>query len=315
MTAMNYRHIPVFLEQAVDALRVREGGVYIDCTAGGGGHSRAILERLGDGRLIAVDRDPQAVSHLETLFAGDARVRVVHGNFKNIKAILSGLEVDGADGILADLGVSSHQIDTPERGFSYHADAPLDMRMSMEGPDAAQLVNTAPYEQLRDILRDYGEEKFAAAIARAIVQAREKEPLNSTAVLADIVKSSIPAPARRQGGNPAKRTFQALRIAVNGELEGLREALDDMFGCLNVQGRLTVITFHSLEDRTVKAYFASKCSGCTCPPDFPVCVCGRQAQARLPHKALKPDDKMIRDNPRCRSAKLRTIEKVRKEPF
>lgn len=299
----------------MDALRVREGGVYIDCTAGGGGHSRAILERLGSGRLVAIDRDPQAVAHLESLFAGDMRVRVVHGNFKNIKSILGGLGIDAADGILADLGVSSHQIDTPERGFSYHADAPLDMRMSMEGPGAAQLINTASYEQLRDILRDYGEEKFAPAIARAIVEARKKEPLSSTAVLAEIVKSAIPAPARRQGGNPAKRTFQALRIAVNGELEGLREALDDMFNSLAVPGRLTVITFHSLEDRTVKTCFASKCSGCTCPPDFPVCVCGRQAQGRLPHKASKPDESMISDNPRCRSARLRTIERIRKEPF
>lgn len=315
MTAMSFQHTPVFLQQAVDALRVREGGVYVDCTAGGGGHSRAILEQLGGGRLVAIDRDPQAVSHLETLFAGDARVHVVRGNFKNIKAILGGLGFSAAHGILADLGVSSHQIDTPERGFSYHADVPLDMRMSMEGPGAAQLVNTAPYEQLREILRDYGEEKFASAIARAIVEARAKEPLASTAALAEIVKSSIPAPARRQGGNPAKRTFQALRIAVNGELEGLSEALDDMFGCLEVTGRLAVITFHSLEDRIVKAFFASKCSGCTCPPDFPVCVCGRQAQGRLPHKAMKPDERMITDNPRCRSARLRTIEKIRKEPF
>lgn len=315
MTAMSFHHIPVFLEQAVEALRVREGGVYVDCTAGGGGHSRAILEQLGSGRLVAIDRDPQAVSHLEALFADDARVQVVLGNFKNIKAILGGLGIPGADGILADLGVSSHQIDTPERGFSYHADAPLDMRMSMEGPGAAELVNTAPYEQLRDILRTYGEEKFAPAIARAIVASRAKAPLASTAALAELVKSAIPAPARRQGGNPAKRTFQALRIAVNGELDGLREALDDMFGCLEVSGRLSVITFHSLEDRTVKACFLSKCSGCTCPPDFPVCVCGRQAQARLPHKAVKPDESMMRDNPRCRSARLRTIEKVRKEPF
>ena len=294
---------------------MREGGVYVDCTAGGGGHSRAILAKLGKGTLVAIDRDPQAVSHLEALFTGDPRVRVVYGNFKNIKAILSNLGVHAADGILADLGVSSHQIDTPERGFSYHADAPLDMRMSMEGPGAVELVNNAPYEQLRNILRDYGEEKFAPAIARAIVEARKKEPVTSTAVLAEIVKSSIPAPARRQGGNPAKRTFQALRIAVNGELEGLREALDDMFGCLAVPGRLAVITFHSLEDRTVKSFFASKCSGCVCPPEFPVCVCGRQAQARLPQKAVKPDEAMVYENPRCRSARLRTLEKVRKESF
>ncbi len=295
------------LREAVDALNVRPGGTYIDCTAGGGGHSAEILGRLPGGRLIAIDRDPQAVAALQKRFSGSF-VTIVNDNFFNIKNILSNLDIDGADGILADLGVSSHQLDTPERGFSYHHDAPLDMRMSMSGRSAADVVNTLPQKELQRIIYAYGEEKYAPSIARGIVREREKEPVMTTGRLADIIGSCVPAAARR-GGHPARKTFQALRIEVNGELELLGTAVSDLFGCLKSGGRLGVITFHSLEDRTVKKVFASYCVGCTCPPDFPVCVCGKKPQGFLPFRAKTPGEAEIAENPRSRSAKLRVIEK------
>ena len=307
---MEFHHIPVLLRETVDALCVYSGGVYVDCTAGGGGHSAEILRRMEQGTLIAIDRDPQAVRHLTARFADDARVYIVQSNYSEIEAVLSSLGHTGADGILADLGVSSHQLDTAERGFSFHADAPLDMRMEMRGQTAADVVNTYPKPQLQKILYTYGEEKFAPAIASAIVRRRETAPIETTLDLAEIVKSAVPAAARRDG-HPARRTFQALRIEVNGELDKLDEAVQSMFRSLNVGGRLCIITFHSLEDRIVKQRFAALCTGCTCPPDFPVCVCGKTPQGRLPMRAVQPGRQELDENNRSRSAKLRVIEKLR----
>ncbi len=301
-------HNPVMPDETIDALNVRPGGKYIDCTAGGGGHSSKILDKLsGGGQLICIDRDPQSVEVLKKRFLG-RKVTIINDNFFNIKDILSFLDIEGADGILADLGVSSHQLDTPERGFSFHSDAPLDMRMGMSGTGAADIVNTLPQKELQRIIYAYGEERFAPSIARNIVKAREKEPIRTTGQLAKIICESMPASARRSG-HPARKTFQALRIEVNGELERLGAALEDMFGCLNHGGRMAVITFHSLEDRIVKKTFAALCSGCSCPPDFPVCVCGKKPPGFLPRKAVSPGESETAENPRSRSARLRVIEK------
>lgn len=309
---MDFKHIPVLFEESIAALNIKADGVYIDCTAGGGGHSSAVAQRLSkDGRLIAVDRDPQAIETLKTRFTDTDRVTIVNDNFFNIKSIAASLGISGADGILADLGVSSHQLDDASRGFSFHADAPLDMRMSMQGMSAADAVNSLSQQELQQIIYKFGEEKFAPRIAAAIVRRREVKPIQTTLELADIIKSAIPAAARREGGHPARRTFQALRIYVNGELDGLSRALEDMFDTLNVGGRLAVITFHSLEDRTVKQTFASLCEGCTCPPEFPVCVCGKKSRGVLPQKAVSPSARELEENPRSRSARLRVIEKLR----
>lgn len=307
---MDFSHKSVLLDECIRALAIKPGGVYVDCTAGGGGHSRKILEALdGTGRLIAVDRDPDAISVLHERLGGYPNVTIVKDNFFNIKTILSDLGLDGADGILADLGVSSFQLDNAERGFSFHNDAPLDMRMSKEGKTAADVVNTYDERQLSFIFKKYGEEKFAASIAKAIVREREKKNIETTLELAEIVKSAIPAAARRTGGHPARRTFQALRIEVNGELDRLAEAAKDMFESLHQGGRLCVITFHSLEDRLIKQTFASLCQGCTCPPEFPVCVCGKTPKGELPFKFKKPTEKELEENQRSRSATLRCIER------
>lgn len=308
---MDFKHIPVLFNESIDALDIKPDGLYADCTAGGGGHSNAILDRLSEnGRLIAVDRDPEAIATLTERFEGRENVSIVNDNFFNIKTILSRFTDEGADGILADLGVSSHQLDDAARGFSFHADAPLDMRMSMQGMSAADAVNSLSQRELQDIIYRYGEDKFAPRIAAGIVRAREEKPIETTLELAEIIKSSIPA-ARREGGHPARRTFQALRIYVNGELDGLDGAINDMFDSLKVGGRLAIITFHSLEDRAVKQTFASLCEGCICPPEFPVCVCGRKSRGRLPQKALAPGREELERNPRSRSARLRVIEKIR----
>lgn len=307
---MDFSHKSVLLDECIQALAIKPGGVYVDCTAGGGGHSRKILEALdGTGRLIAVDRDPDAISVLHERLDGYPNVTIVKDNFFNIKTILSDLGLDGADGILADLGVSSFQLDNAERGFSFHNDAPLDMRMSKEGKTAADVVNTYDERQLSFIFKKYGEEKFAASIAKAIVREREKKNIETTLELAEIVKSAIPAAARRTGGHPARRTFQALRIEVNGELDRLAEAAKDMFESLHQGGRLCVITFHSLEDRLIKQTFASLCQGCTCPPEFPVCVCGKTPKGELPFKFKKPTGQELEENQRSRSATLRCIER------
>lgn len=309
---MDFKHIPVLFNESIDALDINPDGLYADCTAGGGGHSNAILDRLSEnGRLIAVDRDPEAIATLTERFEGRENVSIVNDNFFNIKTILSRFTDEGADGILADLGVSSHQLDDAARGFSFHADAPLDMRMSMQGMSAADAVNSLSQRELQDIIYRYGEDKFAPRIAAGIVRAREEKPIETTLELAEIIKSSIPAAARREGGHPARRTFQALRIYVNGELDGLDGAISDMFDSLKVGGRLAIITFHSLEDRAVKQTFASLCEGCICPPEFPVCVCGRKSRGRLPQKALAPGREELERNPRSRSARLRVIEKIR----
>lgn len=306
---MDFHHIPVLFYETVDSLNIKPDGVYVDCTAGGGGHSAELLSRLGpDGRLIAVDRDPEAIETLSKRFAGDGRVTIVHDNFFNIKQILSSLGIERVDGIMADLGVSSHQLDDASRGFSFHKDAPLNMKMDLTGPTAADAVNTLPEEELRRIISTYGEEKFARSIARAIVAERQKQPIETTLQLVDIIRAAMPAAASRDT-HPARRTFQALRIYVNGELDGLDTAVNDMFDCLSVGGRVSIITFHSLEDRTVKQCFAELASGCICPREFPVCLCNRKPRAKV-LKAISPNEKELNENPRSRSSRLRTAEKL-----
>ncbi len=306
---MEFSHTSVLLEETIQALAIRPDGTYVDCTAGGGGHSAAILERLKNGRLFCLDQDPDAIAVLNERFAGDSRVTVIHTNFDALQDVLAQREVFAADGILADLGVSSHQLDTAERGFSFHNDAPLDMRMSQAGPTAADLVNTLPERELSSILWRCGEEKCAASIARNIVKARQEKPIETTLELAELVKISIPAKLRRTGGHPARRTFQALRIAVNGELDRLENTLDTMFDLLSPGGRLCVITFHSLEDRIVKTKYAAYLQGCVCPPEFPVCVCGKTPRGKRVGKPITPSPQELERNARARSAKLRVIEK------
>lgn len=308
---MEFSHKPVLFAETVEALQIKPDGIYVDGTAGGGGHSAAIAARLSEsGRLICIDQDPDAIAVLQERIGGLPQVTIVQENFARIDSVLSSLEIPGADGILIDLGVSSHQLDTPQRGFSFHTDAPLDMRMSQQGTTAAELINTLDERSLTRILSEYGEERYARSIARNIVRTREQEPMKTTLQLAELVKASMPAAARREGGHPARRTFQALRIAVNGELDMLSAGLDAMFERLNPGGRLAAITFHSLEDRMVKQRFASWCEGCVCPPDFPVCVCGRTPRARLPFKVKGPSAQELEANPRSRSAKLRVVEKL-----
>lgn len=307
---MEFSHKPVLFAETVEALQIKPDGIYVDGTAGGGGHSAAIAARLSEGgRLICIDQDPDAIAVLQERIGGLPQVTIVQENFARIDSVLSSLEIPGADGILIDLGVSSHQLDTPQRGFSFHTDAPLDMRMSQQGTTAAELINTLDERSLTRILSEYGEERYARSIARNIVRTREQEPMKTTLQLAELVKASMPAAARRESGHPARRTFQALRIAVNGELDMLSAGLDAMFERLNPGGRLAAITFHSLEDRMVKQRFASWCEGCVCPPDFPVCVCGRTPRARLPFKVKGPSAQELEANPRSRSAKLRAVEK------
>lgn len=304
-----FNHIPVLFNETVEALNVKPNGIYVDCTAGGGGHCAAVAKKLTTGRIIAIDQDPEAIENLGLRFKDNDRVTVIHDNFVNIEAILSDLGIDGVDGIMADLGVSSHQLDTDERGFSFHKDAPLDMRMSKEGMSAADLVNTASQSELQKIIYTYGEEKFAPSIARNIVKARQEKPIETTFELVDIIKASMPMKAKRDG-HPARKTFQALRIEVNGELEKLEIALDSMFRMLNPGGRLAIITFHSLEDRIVKKKFNKFCEGCTCPPEFPVCVCGKKPRGKLPFKSKAPSADEVDENFRAHSARLRAVEKL-----
>lgn len=308
---MEFIHKPVLFDEAIDALNIKPDGIYFDGTSGGGGHSGAIASKLTSGRLISVDQDPDAIEILHERLGKYPCVTVVKSNFCMIKQVLSEQGISGVDGILLDLGVSSHQLDEGERGFSYKKDAPLDMRMSQEGTSAVDLVNNLSEQELSKIIFTYGEEKFAKRIAAAIVRERKNGKIETTLQLAEIVKNAIPAATRREGGNPARRTFQALRIEVNGELDKLSKALDEMVECLNPGGRIAVITFHSLEDRIVKQRFAKWCSGCTCPPDFPVCVCGKKPLGQLPFKAKAPTEEELEVNPRSRSARLRVFEKAR----
>lgn len=306
---MEFNHKSVLFDETIEALNIKSDGIVVDCTGGGGGHSAAALERLGkNGRLIVIDRDPDAIAVLTKRFEGDGRVTIVNDNFFNIKAILESLGIDGADSIMADLGVSSYQLDEAERGFSFHHDAPLDMRMSKSGTSAADLVNKLSAAELKNILYTFGEEKFAPRIAEAIVREREKGRIETTLQLAEIIKGAYPAAARRDG-HPARKSFQALRIEVNGELANLDRAVHDMFHSLNRGGRLAIITFHSLEDKIIKNAFSDFTVGCTCPPEFPVCVCGKKPQGRT-HKPKTATKQELEENSRSRSAKLRTIEKL-----
>lgn len=306
---MEFVHKPVLFQETIAALNIRPEGIYFDGTAGGGGHSSAIAEKLTSGRLVSVDQDPDALKAAGERLSAYANVTVVAANFSDIDQVLDKLDIPAVDGVLLDIGVSSHQLDTPERGFSYHHDAPLDMRMRQEGITAADLVNNVSEGELTKILSLYGEEKYARSIARNIVKQRVHVPIQTTFQLNEIIKSSMPEKAKRDG-HPARKTFQALRIAVNGELEHLETAIDKSFDKLNPGGRLVIITFHSLEDRIVKQKFNKLCEGCTCPPDFPVCVCGKKPRARLPFKVVKPTKEEEEENPRCRSAKLRCLEKI-----
>ncbi len=301
-------HRPVLLDETLSVLNPRPDGIYLDGTAGGGGHSFAIASCLTTGRLIALDQDPDAIEAASARLQG-LPATVVRSNFAQMDVVLRSLDIPAVDGILLDIGVSSHQLDTAERGFSYHMEAPLDMRMSQSGTTAADLVNTLSEAELTKIFYDYGEEKFSPRIARAVVAARGCAPILTTTQLADIIRDAVPAAARRDG-HPARRVFQALRIAVNGELDRLSEALDTAFDCLKDGGRLAVITFHSLEDRIVKQRFASWRQGCTCPREFPVCVCGKTPAAATVGKPLEASSAEVAENPRSRSAKLRCVERL-----
>ncbi len=299
------------LDECINGLDIKPNGIYIDGTCGGAGHSKEIAKRLTEGgMLIGIDRDPDAVAAASERLA-PYNAKVLKGNFSDMKALAAGEGISEVDGILLDLGVSSHQLDTLERGFSYHGDAPLDMRMSREGISAKDIVNTYSYEELSRILWEYGEEKFSRRIADNIVKQRENAPIETTGQLADIVCSSYPAKFRREK-NPCKKTFQAIRIAVNCELDELDRALDDGFDMLKIGGRFCIITFHSLEDRIVKQRFASFCTGCICPPDFPKCVCGKKPRGKLVNrKPIEASEEELAVNNRSHSAKLRIIEKIR----
>lgn len=307
-----FKHISVLLHETVGALNVRPDGIYVDGTAGGGGHSYELARQLDPqkGRLYAFDRDPEAIAAAGKRLEGLPAV-LIHATFDEMKEQLAELGIEKVDGVMLDLGVSSRQLDEAERGFSYHNDAPLDMRMSGEGISAKDVVNGYSYERLRSILFDYGEEKFAPAIAKAIVSAREIRPIETTLELAELVKTSVPQRVRREK-NPCKKTFQAIRIEVNDELGQLDRAMDTAFDLLKVGGRLAVITFHSLEDRMVKRRFAEYTKGCICPPDFPQCVCGRKPRGeQVFRKPVTASEEELDNNNRSRSAKLRAIEKLR----
>ena len=306
---MEYTHKPVLLDECIGALRIRPEGVYVDGTLGRAGHSREIAKRLTTGRLICIDRDSAAIEAAgERLAPWMDRVRLVHSNFSELGSVLE----EDADGMLFDLGVSSPQLDDPERGFSYMHDAPLDMRMDRSAPlTAREVVNSWSLEELRRILYDFGEERYAPAIARAIAKRREQRPIETTLELVEVIKSAMPPAALREKQHPAKRSFQAVRIAVNGELDALPPMLRAAADKLRPGGRLAVITFHSLEDRIVKRTLRELAQGCTCPPSFPVCVCGKKPLVRL-DKPATPSATEVAENPRARSARLRTAEKLDK---
>ncbi len=308
-----FHHISVLLDECIEGLAIKPDGIYVDGTLGGAGHSSQIAKRLTTGRLIGIDRDPVALTAAgERLASYGDRVTLVHSNFCEIAQVLKDLDIDGVDGILLDLGVSSPQLDDGSRGFSYMADAPLDMRMNSEDSlSAYDVVNSWSYEELRRILFDYGEERYAPKIASAICKKREEKPIETTLELVDVIRGAMPAQALREKQHPAKRSFQAIRIAVNDELGSVEKVMKDAFSCLNPGGRLAVITFHSLEDRIVKTAMAGAAKGCTCPPSFPVCVCGKKPQVQIiTRKPIVSGDEELERNPRARSAKLRVCEKV-----
>ena len=308
-----FHHVSVLLWECIEGLNIKPDGIYVDGTLGGAGHSSEIVKRLANGRHIGIDRDPIALKAAGERLAPYAdRVTLVHSNFCEIKQVLDDLDIEGVDGILLDLGVSSPQLDDGARGFSYMADAPLDMRMNNEDPlTAHDVVNTWPYEELKRILYDYGEERYAPQIASAICRKREAKPIESTLELVDVIRSAMLPAALREKQHPAKRSFQAIRIAVNDELGSVEKVMGDAIPKLNKGGRLAVITFHSLEDRIVKNAMVAASKGCTCPPSFPVCVCGKKPQVKLiTRKPIVSSDEELAVNPRARSAKLRICEKL-----
>ncbi|MCH5266141.1 MAG: 16S rRNA (cytosine(1402)-N(4))-methyltransferase RsmH [Lachnospiraceae bacterium] len=311
---MEFNHVSVLLEETIEKLQVKPEGIYVDGTLGGGGHACQVCRQLGpEGRLIGIDQDEDAIRAAGERLAGFGdRVSIVKNNYVNMKQVLSDLGIDKVDGIVLDLGVSSYQLDSAERGFSYREDAPLDMRMDREQTlDAKTIVNKYSEAELFRIIKEYGEERFAKSIARNICRAREKGEIQTTFELVDIIRGSMPAKARNGKGHPAKRTFQAIRIECNRELEVLREALGDMVELLAGGGRLCIITFHSLEDRMVKQSFREKENPCTCPPDFPVCVCGKQSLGKvITRKPILPDKEELENNTRAKSAKLRVFERI-----
>ena len=310
---MEFNHVSVLLNECLDALNIKEDGIYVDGTLGGAGHSSEILKRLSkNGRLIGIDQDADALKAAGIRLQNFDNVTFVHNNFYNIKQILDDLYIEEVDGILMDLGVSSYQLDTGERGFSYMKDAPLDMRMNRDNElSAYEVINEYSEEELYRIIRDYGEEKFAKRIATFIVNAREEKNIETTLELVEIIKNAIPAKARREGPHPAKRTFQAIRIEVNSELSILNRAMEDGVSKLSKGGRMAIITFHSLEDRIVKNKFRDLAVACRCPKEFPVCVCGEKAKVKvITRKAIEPSKEEVEINPRSRSAKLRVIEKI-----
>ena len=310
---MEFVHKSVLLDECIEALNIRSDGIYVDGTLGGAGHSFEIVKRLTTGRLIGIDRDRVALTAAEERLRPYLdRVTLVHANFSEIRSILNNLSIPGVDGMLFDLGVSSPQLDDAERGFSYMADAPLDMRMNRDDPlTAAEIVNTWSAEELRGIFYEYGEERYAPQVAAAIVRRRESKPIETTLELAEIIRSAMPPQALREKQHPAKRCFQAIRIAVNDELGAVRRLMDDAIDCLNPGGRLAVITFHSLEDRIVKTAMQAAAKGCTCPPEFPVCVCGKKPRVTvLTRKPIVSGAAELNENPRARSAKLRVAEKL-----
>ena len=313
MADVKFSHVSVLLYECMDGLDIKPDGIYVDGTAGGGGHSYEIASRLTTGKLIAIDQDDAAIAAASARLAplGDRAV-VVKSNYSEVANVVKSLGYEKIDGLLLDLGVSSYQLDTAERGFSYNANAPLDMRMDNRcSLSAYEVVNTYSEQELKRILFDYGEERFAPAIASAIVKRREKNPIKSTAELSDIIKYAMPPAAREGGHHPAKRSFQAIRIEVNRELDVIEPAIKGAVEMLNSGGRIAIITFHSLEDRIVKQAFASLASGCTCPKDFPVCVCGNKPKVRLVNrKPIIPGKQELEENPRSRSAKLRVAEKI-----
>lgn len=310
---MEFHHISVLLNECIDNLNIRPDGIYVDGTMGGGGHSLEIAKRLTTGRLICIDQDPNAHEAAgKRLAEYKDRITFVRDNFGNIKSILDSLGIEKIDGMLLDIGVSSHQLDEAERGFSYQQDAPLDMRMNPDRPFSAyDVVNGYDEDELDRVIFTYGEERWARRIAQFIVKEREAKPIETTGELVDIIKKAVPKGARKDGPHPAKRTFQAIRIEVNGELEVLQRAIDDVAARLAVGGRLCIITFHSLEDRIVKEAFRKQENPCICPPQFPVCVCGKKPLGRvITRKPILPSKEELEENPRSRSAKLRVLEGV-----
>ena len=310
---MEFNHISVLLNECLEGLNIKENGIYVDGTLGGAGHSSEILKRLSnEGRLIGIDQDTDALKAAKERLKNYSNVTFVHSNFTSIENVLNNLNIDGVDGILMDLGVSSYQLDEGERGFSYMKDAPLDMRMNRDNDFSAyNVINEYSEEDLYRIIRDYGEEKFARRIASFIVENRQEKNIETTLELVEIIKSAIPAKARREGPHPAKRTFQAIRIEVNSELSILNKTIEDGVGKLNKGGRMAIITFHSLEDRIVKNKFRDLAVSCRCPKEFPVCVCGEKAKVKvISRKAIEPTKEEVDINPRSRSAKLRVIEKL-----